>query len=119
MTRPSSTEDLDEYDVRGHRVATIPSHYITTYPSLGMHLLGALAEAGRLGLDVEDGEITIPLTEKELATKIKSAQRTWDLGKGVYEKYLEDGQWPDSYWVWSAYLKAEGIAVPKKPEANR
>lgn len=118
MTRPSSPEDLEEYNRRGHSVATIPADYITRHPSLGMHLLAALAEAERLGLQVENGEITIPLTDEELDYKVKAAQRSWDSGKELYEKYLADGEWPKYYYIWSSYLTAEGIESPKKPEGQ-
>jgi hypothetical protein len=118
MTRPTSIEDLDDYDRKGHRVATITSTYITRYPSLGMHLLAALTEASRLGLDVDDEEITIPLTEGELAANIKRAQDSWDRGKAMYDKYLEDREWPKYPSTWFAYLKTEGIAIPNKEEAS-
>ncbi|MEO5317634.1 hypothetical protein PV761_03435 [Arthrobacter sp. CC3] len=116
MTRPTSPADLEDYQTRGHRVATIPSDYITRYPSLGQHLLAALAEAGRLGLAIEDGEIVIPLTETELDNKLQSAQRSWDAGKELHDKYLADGEWPKYSYVWGSYLTAEGIATPEKPE---
>lgn len=119
MTRPYSPEDLEAYELKGHRVATIPSTYITRYPSLGQHLLAALAEAERLGLVIDDGDIIIPLTEKELDIKLKSAQDSWDFGKRVHDKYLEDGVWPDHAWSWGHYLRAEGIDVPKKDEAAK
>lgn len=116
MSRPTSPDDIEEYYRRGHRVAEIPADYITRYPSLGMHLLAALAEAERLGLTVKDGEITIELTDEELDRKIQSAQRSWDVGKEMHDKYLADGEWPQYYYLWDAYLKAEGIEKPKKPE---
>ena len=116
MSRPESPEDLEEYYRRGHEVATIPSDYITRFPSLGMHLLAALAEAERLGLQVENGAITIPLTQEELDAKIKSAQRSWDTGKEMHDKYLADGEWPKYSYVWNSYLLAEGIEAPTKPE---
>lgn len=116
MTRPESHEDLDAYERRGHNVATIPSTYITKYPSLGQHLLAALAEAERLGLEVNEDMIVIPLTAEELDGKLKDAQRHWDQGKAQYEQYLRDGQWPKYSWMWNAYLTAEGIEIPKKPE---
>lgn len=119
MTRPASPEDLEEYYRRGHSVATIPADYITRYPSLGMHLLAALAEAERLGLQVENGEITIPLTEEELDHKVKSAQRSWDTGKEMHDKYLADGAWPKYSYGWNSYLTAEGIEAPQKPEADQ
>jgi hypothetical protein len=119
MTRPVNTEDLPDYERKGHLVARIESSYITRHPSLGQHLLAALAEADHLGLVVDDGEIIIPLTEAELDRKVKSAQDSWDFGKEVYEKFIEDGVWPERAWSWGAYLRAEGIAAPTKEEAAK
>ena len=119
MSRPTSPDELDDYERQGHRVANIDSSYITRYPSLGMHLLAALAEAAHLGLEVkEDGEIIIPLTEEELTRKVESAQRSWDYGKKQHEEYLESGEWPTYSYLWNNYLTAEGIEAPKKPEAQ-
>ena len=82
-----------------------------------MHLLAALAEAERLGLQVGDGgEIKIALTDEELDNKVKSAQRSWDAGKEMHDKYLADGEWPQYSYVWNPYLTAEGIEAPTKPE---
>ena len=119
MTRPSSPADLKDYETKGHTVARIESAHITRHPSLGQHLLSALAEADRLGLVIDDGEILIPLTEEEPDRKVKSAQDSWDFGKDVYEGFLKSGVWPERSWGWAAYLSAEGIEAPKKEEAAK
>lgn len=115
MSMPQTIEELSEWQKKGHTVATIPADYITKYPSLGMHLLAALAEAEHLGLTITDGEIIIPLNDDEIATKIKSAQDSWTYGKNAYEKFLEDGTWPKYTSLWFEYLNAEGIERPTKP----
>lgn len=87
MSRPTTHDDLEDYVRKGHVVASIPSTYITRYPSLGQHLLAALAEADRLGLTVTtDGDIVIDLTTDELDTQLKSAQRSWDYDEASYRK---------------------------------
>ena len=44
MTRPATYDDLPKHRTEGHLVADIPVARITAYPSLGMHLLAAIAE---------------------------------------------------------------------------
>lgn len=87
-TRPKTIEDLTEWDRRGHHVATVTANQIVNYPSLGQHLLAALAEAERLGFDVKDGEIVIPLTAEELEKKLEQKQRAWDNDQADYRKAL-------------------------------
>lgn len=114
MARPSNPSDLDKWQLRGHVIATIPSDHITKYPSLGQHLLAALAEADRLGLDRDGDDIVIPLTEAELDAKVKSAQRSWDYDKATYEAALAgediEGWRLSSMHNW---CKAEGIEIPE------
>lgn len=82
MSRPSSHDDLTDWQRQGHLVALIASDYITRYPSIGQHLLAAVAEADRLSLLREDdGTIRIPLTAGELDAKLRSDQRSWDWAK--------------------------------------
>ena len=93
MTRPTTHDDLPDYRRQGHLVAHIPSDYVTRWPSLGQHLLAALAEADRLGLTrAGDGRIEIPLTDKELDDALKSAQRSWDTSAEWYATARDGGE---------------------------
>lgn len=89
MSRPSTHDDLPDYTRQGHLVAHVPSDYITRYPSLGQHLLAALAEADTLGLvRTPEGRIEIPRTDEELDQSLEQAQRSWDYNLRRYEGVL-------------------------------
>lgn len=90
MSRPEEFEHLTDYQRQGHKVAMVFSDQIIRYPSLGLHLLAALAEADRLGLEVENGEIVIPLTTAELDSKLAQAQRNWESSAKSYADALAD-----------------------------
>ena len=93
MARPTTHDDLPDYIREGHRVAHVEAAFVVAYPSLGQHLLAALAEAERLGLTVEAGTITLPKTTEELDEALANAQRTWDHSAERYDAALLD---PDS-----------------------
>jgi hypothetical protein len=116
MTRPTSHADLTEYALKGHVVATIPATFITRFPSLGQHLLAALAEAQRLGLTIDGDDIVIDKTEAELDSAVKSAQTSWDYDLKFYERWIAGTLADDSmrsYYESSArrFAKAEGLPV--------
>lgn len=111
-TRPITHDDLPDYARQGHLVALIPGDYLTRYPSLGQHLLAAIAEAERLGLrHTSDGRIEIPRTEVELDKALEQAQRSWDMDKERYEQALVNpASIEQTYWRGSVdrWAKAEG-----------
>jgi len=118
MTRPSSHEDLSNYDRKGSTLAIIYSgDAALEHPTVTQHLMAALAEAQRLGLGIKGGEIATIPTEAELDKKLATAQSDWDRGEAAYMKYQEDGTFPVHNYKWSDYLTAEGIETPKKPAA--
>lgn len=90
MARPTTHDDLPDYLRAQHSVAHIEAEYVVKYPSLGQHLLAALAEAERLGLTVEAGAITLPKTDEELDNALTQAQRSWDVSAERYEKAVVD-----------------------------
>lgn len=110
-TRPTSHDDLPDYQRQGHLVAQIPADHITRYPSLGQHLLAALAEADHLQLvRTPDGAIRIPRTTEELDASLAGAQKNWDTSARWYEDARMD---PAAVEVWKRssvdhWAKAEG-----------
>lgn len=84
MSRPEGYDDLPDYQREGHLIARIPSDHITRYPSLGMHLLAAIAEADRLGLVINDDRIEVPPTDEELDAALAQQQRSWDTAHEWY-----------------------------------
>lgn len=112
MSRPESHDDLSDWQRQGHLVAQIPSDYITRHPSLGQHLLAALAEADRLGLTLDaDGSIRIPQTDDELDAQVKAQQRSWDYSAERWEKSMAgDAEACPTYMRYTvdAWAKAEG-----------
>ena len=119
MSRPATHDDLDTYARKGHVVATIPSTFITTYPSLGQHLLAALAEAQRLGLTIVEDAITIPLTADELDTRLSNAQNSWDYQQGKY-RAIETGEILESWQRYGVieWAKGEGLPLPTFDEGG-
>lgn len=120
MTRPSSHNDLSNYERKGSTIACIYSgDSLVEHPTVAQHLTAALAEAQRLGLSIKGGDImTIP-TAEELDAKLAKAQSDWDRGAEAYLKYLNEGVFPSHNYVWSDYLRAEDIETPKKDEAAK
>lgn len=120
-TRPASHDDLANHQREGHLVAVIPSDYITRHPSLGQHLLAALAEADRLGLVVDaNGSIRIPKSTEELDAALASAQRNWDTTVSWHAAALED---PTSVESWKRnsvdqFCVAESLAAITWPEVS-
>jgi len=117
MSRPESVEDLTDWQRKGHHLATITAGSITRHPSLGQHLLAALAEADRLGLQVENDEIVIPLNEEELEKALRSAQRSWDYNQTAYTEAVAD---PSSAEGWrrsgiNSWASEEGLPTVEWP----
>ena len=114
MARPENHEDLDDWTRKGHIVATVHSEHLTRFPSLGMRLLAALAEAERLGLTLQDGEITIPPTAEELDKKLETHQRSWDYNLARWQRLVAGEELKD--WEHTAaidWAKTEGLDVPE------
>jgi len=114
MTRPETIDDLTPYERQGHDVATITPANITRHPALGQHLLAALAEAERLGLEIVEDTIRIPLTDDEQAARVATAQRNWDTGKSYYDRAVAG----EPLETWAHYTvkrwcKDEGIDIPE------
>lgn len=114
MSRPITFDDLPDYYRNGHVVASIPTGYITRYPSLGQHLLAALAEADRLGLSLVGDDIVIPLTDDELSSNLRQVQRNWDAGNAWYEEAMVSGSVTPDYRRYSvtSFAREEGRPVP-------
>jgi hypothetical protein len=120
MTRPTSHEDLSNYDSKGAAIANIyGGDAMLNHPTVAQHLTAALIEAQRIGLSIKNGEIRTVLTEEEFDAKLTTAQERWDLGHKTYMQYQEDGTFPKYNHYWSDFLAAEGIATPKKDEAAK
>ena len=113
MSRPTSHADLPDYARKGHVVASIPATFITRYPSLGQHLLAALAEAERLGLVIDGDDIVIPKDDDELDVALRSAQSSWDTSKRWYDE-ARNGEVIDSWKRHSVitHARTEGLPVP-------
>ena len=112
MSRPETHADLPQYERGGHQVATVTADYVVKYPSLGHHLLAALAEAERLGMSIEDGVISIPKTTDELDAALAQRQRMWDNSAERYAKAAADPESvPESYWRGDVdrFAAAEGL----------
>lgn len=111
MARPSMHEDLEDYQRQGHLVASIPTDYITRFPTLGVHLLNALIEAELLGLEVDGGQIRLDRTTEELDEALAAAQRNWDNIQGYYDRATETPWFDEEYrrsWV-DRHAKENGL----------
>lgn len=119
MSRPTTHADLPDYVRKGHVVATIPATYITRFPSVGMHLLAALEEAERLGLQIDGDDIVVPKSRDELDSELRNAQTLWDTHKRWYDE-VSNGEVIDSWKRYSVitHAKAEGLPVPEFDDAG-
>jgi len=98
MSRPTTYDDLPDYARQGHLVATIAAEFVVKYPSLGQHLLSALAEAERLGMTVQGGEIRLERTTEELDEALANHQRIWDNAEERYRKAFADPSTVEGVW---------------------
>jgi hypothetical protein len=121
ITRPTSYDNLADYQREGHLVAQITAEYAVRFPSLGQHLLAALAEAKHLGLEVEDGTIRIARTTDELDASLASEQRSWDHIRDYYLKAVDDpASITEPYrrgWV-DTFATNEGLPAIEWPEVS-
>lgn len=119
MARPESIEDLTPGDKSPHTLVTVTLKHLDAIPgamsAYGM-LTDTLRDAGAY-LD-KHGSWVLDLTQEELEAKLAAAQKDWDRGQKAYSKWLEDGTFPTYGFEWSAYLRAEGLTAPKKPETT-
>lgn len=94
MARPSKVADLADHEARSHEFIRIDPQFLTRDVRVGAALLN-LIEAARQsdGFELdEDGTFTVsvPLTDEELAQRVKNAQRSWDFAQESYSKALSD-----------------------------
>ena len=87
MTRPETHADLDEYQRRGHTIFVWYTD-LAKHPAIEQHVVKAKLEAQRMGFDITGSEITVPLTNKELAEKIAELQERYDKGLDLYAALL-------------------------------
>jgi hypothetical protein len=115
MTRPTTINDLDEYEKRGDLLISWGPG-IAKAPSAD-----ALVVASRAALIAQYGDrlhwagdsVYAPPEPGVLEARLLSRQRTWDSGHEAFEKMLEDGQIPEPRWTLDNWLRIEG-----KPKAE-
>lgn len=88
MARPHTPADLSEHELRSHEFIRVDPQFLTRDVAVGAALLNLIDMARRAdGFDLdEDGifMVSVPLTDDELASRVKAAQRSWDLGQESY-----------------------------------
>ena len=89
MTRPTTVDDLTDYKKKPHEFLSLEITYLTRDVKVGaaaLALIQAVRESEAFVLS-EDGEfkVTVPLTEAELESRVKSEQRSWDYTRDDYE----------------------------------
>jgi len=118
--RPTDHSDLDDYQTHG---TTIFNWYqdLAKYPEVEQHIVRAKVEARKLGFELTNSEVRVPLTEKELDTKVEEIQKRYDLGLDLYAelvagpRYYSDFTWSEKNRV-DYYAEREGIVSPEKVE---
>jgi len=85
--RPSTHDDLDEYQKQGHCIFNWYSD-LGKYPAVEQHIVKAKLEAQRLGFQVTHSEIRVPLTTEELDAKLVDIQERYDKGLVLYTELV-------------------------------
>lgn len=120
MSRPTTHDDLDDYQRQGHTIFNWYSD-LGKYPTVEQHVVKAKIEAARLGHDVTTTEIRVPLTTKELDEKVRDIQDRYDKGLEIYAelvagpRYYSDLSYSDKNRA-DYYAQREGIVSPDKVE---
>lgn len=70
------------------------------------------------GLTVNGSSIVRPFTDDEIAEKVRNEQEDYDRGRDLYQKWLDEGEYPSWNHKWSDYLYYEGIETPERPEGD-
>lgn len=83
MARPSKHTDLDEYQRQGNTIFTWYSS-IAEHPEVEQHIVKAKLEARRLGYEITGMEVRVPLSTKELDSKLADQQARYDRGEKIY-----------------------------------
>lgn len=101
MTRPETIEDIPDYRREDHTFIQVDPQFLTTDIAVGAAMLNliAAARASEIFEVSEDGEfkVTVPLTDKEIETRVKDAQRSWDYDAERYEKACTGQEVPDYF----------------------
>lgn len=121
MARPSSHDDLHNYDRATINVGSFNVDRVATQPgALAAYgeFLDRLLASGEFTID-ECGNVTCKPPTAELDRKLANKQRDWDRGEELWAEWIDNGTYPDTPYLWSAYLAAEGLTAPAKPEADK
>lgn len=127
MARPSTTDDLDKWDKKGHDIVVVDLNLLSKIPG-ALAAYAALTDIIRSGDDLRapiakpdpdrTGTWVVELSGAELREKIAERQRSWDRGKADYEAFIDDGKFPQYQTAMVTYCRAEGIEPPKKPKTE-
>lgn len=120
MTRPSTHDDLDDYRRQGHTLFNWYSD-LGKHPVVEQHIVKAKLEAERLGYEVTHSEVRVPLTTKELDTKLKEQQDRYDQGLDIYAELVAGPrEYADLTYSEKGraefYAECEGVVAPDKVE---
>lgn len=111
MSRPATHDDIRDYERKPIVLITIIPTVFMEYPTLGLHLAGALVDALSLGLILTpDGEIARERTADELDASLSAAQDKWDRGESDYLEAL-DGNLPKYRYAMDDYCRSERFEI--------
>lgn len=92
MARPTTWQDLSDYDRRGNEIARWASYDVMGYPSIAKHLVAAAEAAQKAGMIVTNDGIYNKLSSEQLEENLRRAQENWD---SMQEKYKVAQDFPN------------------------
>jgi hypothetical protein len=115
MTRPTSTDDLDDYEKRGDLIISWGTG-LSKVPSADALIVAARAALiGLYGdrLHWAGDSIYAPPEPGVLEQRLKAKQDQWDRGHEAYQRLMETREIPEPRWALDSWLSREG-----KPKAD-
>lgn len=115
--RPTSFEDLDQYEQAADRLASFTVTAFEDDPELLRAYADFIHAALNAGHTVEHGEVLAFLTDKEREAKVVRAQRNWDTNKKAFDAWVNDGVVPTYKASVESWARSQGLAIPEAVSA--
>ena len=121
MDRPTTFQDLPDYDRRGNLVVSWNTSNVMIRPVIAEHIVKATRAAQIEGLEVTNDGIYEVLTVEQLEAKLLAAGLAWDRLKAKYETLAENPAKVDYLWQVNNWARENGrpkIEVEEESKAK-